>query len=100
MLAAISTSAYCSNSASKKTVPLTSAAAKLITTETACRFIPNPRCFVVTSRRVLGAHELHHLLAQRIQAIHNPVCFHIDQCVAFDFPITGLHQDVIILAQV
>src|SRR5438477_3897049 len=99
-LAAISTSANCSNSATTKTVPLITAATKLITTDTACRFIPNPRCFVVTSRRVLGAHALYHLLAQRVQAIHDPVCFHIDQCVAFDFPITGLRQKVMILAQV
>src|SRR5438552_10522459 len=99
-LAAISTSANCSNSATTKTVPLITAATKLITTDTACRFIPNPRCLVVTSRRVLGAHELHHLFAQRVQAIHDPVRFHVDQRVPFDCPIAGLHQNVMILAQV
>ena len=45
-------------------------------------------------------HALHHLLAQRIQAIHDPVRFHIDQRVALDFLIAGPHQKVMILAQV
>src|SRR5207249_735180 len=54
MLAATSTSANCSNSATTKTVPLTNTATQLIITDTACRFIPNPRCFVVTSRHVRG----------------------------------------------
>src|SRR5439155_128057 len=56
MLAATSTSANCSNSATTKTVPLTNTATQLIITDTACRFIPNPRCFVVTSRRVQVVH--------------------------------------------
>src|SRR5258708_3978554 len=68
-----------------KIVPLITAATKLITTDTACRFIPAPHCFAIASRRALGAHEIHHLLVQRVQAIRDPVSFHIDQRVAFDF---------------
>src|SRR5882672_6948034 len=58
------------------------------------------RSGVSSSRCGLCPNEVHHLLAQRIQAIHDPVRFHVDQCVSLDFLISGLDQRVMILAQV
>jgi len=51
-------------------------------------------------RHVLGVHAFHDLFAQGIQAIHDAVRFHIDQRVPLGFLIAGLHQNVMILAQV